>query len=130
MAAAWVGGLATFYWFPNKIAVGASGGLMGLLGFMLVFETLHSRLVPKPARRRLLAGVLMMMVIGVIGMSFIDNAAHAGGLLAGMAYAAIVFPSTVSTHRPETMRRDIVIGSLAAIAIIFAGFMTFIKVLT
>jgi|TARA_B110000908_G_scaffold100874_1_gene118971 membrane associated rhomboid family serine protease len=130
VAAAWVGGLATFYWFPNKIAVGASGGLMGLLGFMLVFETLHSRLVPKPARRRLLAGVLMMMVIGVIGMSFIDNAAHAGGLLAGMAYAAIVFPSTVSTHRPETMRRDIVIGSLAAIAIIFAGFMTFIKVLT
>jgi len=86
---AWVGGVASFYWIPNKIAVGASGGLLGLLGFMLVFEKIHPHLVPKLAQRRLLAGLLLMMIIGFIGMSFIDNAAHAGGLLAGMAYAIV-----------------------------------------
>ncbi len=119
--AAWAGGLATFYWYPDKIAVGASGGLMGLLGFMLVFETLHRRLVPKPARRRLSAGLVMMAAIGLLGMSFIDNAAHAGGLLAGIAYAAIVFPPSASSRRPESMKRDIAAGLAAAALIVCAS---------
>lgn len=127
--AAWVGGIATFYWFPDKIAVGASGGLMGLLGFMLVFETLHRRLVPKPARRRLLAGVVMMAVIGYLGMSFIDNAAHAGGLIAGMAYAGIVFPPSTSIRRPESMRRDLWVGAIAGLTIVAAVVITAVKVL-
>ncbi len=130
VAAAWVGGLATFYWIPHKIAVGASGGLLGLLGFMLVFETLHRGLVPKPARRRLLAGVLLMVVIGFIGMSFIDNAAHAGGLLAGMAYAAIVFPSSISLRRPQTMGRDKIVGIFAGLIIFSAMVITCVKVLS
>ncbi len=126
----WTGGLASYYWIPDKIAVGASGGLMGLLGFMLIFELLHPRLVPKPARRRLLAGVVLMAVIGFLGMSFIDNAAHAGGLLAGMAYAAIVFPSSVSSRRPETMRRDRVVGIFAGAVVIAATILVMVKVLT
>jgi len=130
VAAMWIGGLASFYWIPDKIAVGASGGLMGLLGFMLVFEILHRRLVPKPARRRLLAGVVLMVVIGFLGMSFIDNAAHAGGLLAGMAYAAIVFPSSTSFRRPKTMGRDKMVGILAGVIIFSAMVITCVKVLS
>ncbi len=126
----WVGALASFYWIPDKIAVGASGGLMGLLGFMLVFELLHPRLVPTPARRRLLAGVVMMVVIGFLGISFIDNAAHAGGLLAGMAYAAIVFPSSASFRRPGTMRRDRIVGIFAGAVVIAATILVMLMVLT
>ncbi|MDG1356719.1 MAG: rhomboid family intramembrane serine protease [Akkermansiaceae bacterium] len=129
IGAAWVGGLASFYWIPDKIAVGASGGLMGLLGFMLVFEYLHPRIVPKPARSRLLFGVVMLAVIGLLGMSFIDNAAHAGGLLAGMVYAVFVFPASVSTHRPGTMIRDCFAGVAAGGVILFAVYVLCIKVL-
>lgn len=130
MAAAWVGGLASFYWIPEKIAVGASGGLMGLLGFMLVFEYLHSRIVPKPARNRLLVGVALFAVIGLLGMSFIDNAAHAGGLLAGVVYAFVVFPASSSIHRPETMVRDCFVGVAAGALVLFAVSMVCIKVLS
>ena len=129
MGAAWIGGLASFYWIPDKIAVGASGGLMGLLGFMLVFEYLHSRIVPKPARSRLLVGVFMLALIGLLGMSFIDNAAHAGGLLAGMAYAVVVFPASVSTHRPETMIRDCFAGAAAGGVILISVSILCVKVL-
>lgn len=125
----WVGGLASFYWIPDKVAVGASGGLMGLLGFMLVFELLHPRLVPKPARRRLLAGVVLMVVIGFLGMSFIDNAAHAGGLLAGMGYAGIVFPASASFRRPETMKRDRVVGIFSGVGIFAAAITAVLKML-
>lgn len=99
-------------------SVGASGGLMGWLGFLLVFETLHTALVPKSANRRLIGGVLMTALIGLVGYRFIDNAAHFGGLLAGMAYAAIVFPKSGSVMRPKMNITDRVVGmgSLAVIA--------------
>lgn len=99
--------------FLDKPSVGASGGLLGWLGFLLVFESLHRRLVPLSARRRLLAGVFLTGLIGLVGYRFIDNAAHLGGLLAGMLYAAVVFPPSASPMRPVSTRTDIVAGSLA-----------------
>jgi membrane associated rhomboid family serine protease len=98
--------------------VGASGGLMGWLGFLLVFETLHGRLVPRKSTRRLLAGLLLTGLIGVIGYRFIDNAAHAGGCLAGMLYAAIVFPKSASAMRPRTTFTDRLAGSLALVVLL------------
>lgn len=100
-----VGGLATSH-FLALPSVGASGGIMGLLGFLLVFETFHKRLVPKSSRRRLMAGVIVTVLMGVIGFQFIDNAAHAGGLLAGMGYALIGFPVSKSPHRPAILKQD------------------------
>jgi len=106
----------------DATSVGSSGGLMGYLGFLLVFESLHARLVPLSARRRLLAGLAMTVLIGLLGYRFIDNAAHAGGLLAGMLYALVVFPRSTSFNRPEVMMRDRVAGGLAALVLVgFAG---------
>ena len=130
VGAAWVGGLASFQWVPEKAAVGASGGLTGLLGFMLVFEYMHPRIVPKPARDRLLAGLVVLIVVGFLGMSFIDNAAHLGGLIAGMAYAWIVFPPSSSTSRPEPLAKDVFAGLAAAGLILCAVFTLAIKVIS
>ncbi|MEZ7956807.1 MAG: rhomboid family intramembrane serine protease [Rubritalea sp.] len=102
---AWLGGIASSH-FLAAPTVGASGGIMGLLGFLLIFETQHRRLVPKSSRRRLLAGVIVTAMMGVLGYQFIDNAAHAGGLVAGMSYAFIVFPVSKSPHRPAILRQD------------------------
>ncbi len=106
---AWVGG-ETSAWFSPVTMVGASGGIMGLLGFLLVFETLHSQLVPVDSRRRLLAGLALTLVVGLIGFRYIDNAAHVGGMAAGMAYAAIVFPKSSSPHRPDATKADKAVG--------------------
>jgi membrane associated rhomboid family serine protease len=107
----------------DATSVGASGGLMGWLGFLLVFETLHSQLVPRSARRRLLAGVVLTAIIGALGYRFIDNAAHFGGLLAGMTYAAIVFPKSLSVRRPGSTLTDRIAGGLAlAVLLASAGF--------
>lgn len=109
--------------FLEAPSVGASGGLMGWLGFLLVFESLHGGLVPRRARRRLVAGVLLTGLIGLVGYRFIDNAAHLGGLLAGMAYAAIVFPKSTSPLRPRTTITDRIAGTaVLAILILSALF--------
>ena len=107
--------------FVSAPSVGASGGLMGWLGFLLVFETLHKRLVPRRARRRLTAGVALTAVIGLFGYKYIDNAAHAGGLIAGMLYAAIVFPASSSPSRPRSTISDVIAGSAAMAALVVAA---------
>jgi membrane associated rhomboid family serine protease len=99
--------------FVSASSVGASGGLMGWLGFLLVFESLHGTLVPRRARRRLLAGAFVTALIGLIGYRFIDNAAHVGGLLAGILYAAIVFPKSTSPLRPRSTVTDRIAGCTA-----------------
>ncbi len=96
---------------------------MGWLGFLLVIETLHERLVPRRARRRLAAGVAITALIGLIGYRYVDNAAHAGGLIAGMVYAAIVFPPSSSPRRPQPTSTDRIAGTGSlAVVIVAAGF--------
>lgn len=102
---AWLGGECSMMMGQGS-SLGASGGLMGMLGFLLVFETRHARLVPRTARRRLIAALLGTALIGVIGVRFIDNAAHIGGLVAGMVYAFIVFPRSSSVFRPQASTVD------------------------
>jgi membrane associated rhomboid family serine protease len=117
--AACIGGEASAR-FLTAATVGASGGLMGWLGFLLVFESLHGSLVPRSSRRRLIAGVALTALIGLVGYRFIDNAAHAGGLLAGMLYAAIVFPKSSSPNRPKSTLTDRIAG-IAAFAVLAAA---------
>jgi membrane associated rhomboid family serine protease len=108
-------------------SVGASGGLMGWLGFLLVFETLHIKLVPRSSRRRLIGGVVMTALIGLVGYRFIDNAAHFGGLLAGMAYAVIVFPKSGSVMRPRINLTDRIIGVCSLAVIVCSAILAVFK---
>lgn len=115
--------------FVAATSIGASGGLMGWLGFLLVFESLHGRLVPRRARRRLLAGVLLTGLIGMIGYRFIDNAAHLGGLLAGMLYAGIVFPKSASPNRPKSTLTDRIAGSVALGVLVLSALFAAIRII-
>lgn len=122
--AAWIGGEVSAWLMPGKPSLGASGGLMGLLGFLLVFESMHRPLVPATSRRRLLVGLLLTAGIGLVGFNFIDNGAHGGGLVVGMGYAFAVFPRSSSPERPRETRFDRLAGGLAAGLILAAAIWT------
>jgi membrane associated rhomboid family serine protease len=125
--AACIGGLASAHFLPAP-SIGASGGLLGWLGFLLAFEWLHAHLVPRSASRRLLAGVVLTALIGLIGYRFIDNAAHAGGLLAGILYAIIVFPRSSSPQRPASTVTDLIAGVIALALIAAAAMFAILRV--
>ncbi|GHC48174.1 rhomboid family intramembrane serine protease [Roseibacillus persicicus] len=121
------GGIASAYGLPTQPSVGASGGIMGLLGFLLVFEYLHGRLVPQRATRRLCAALIFTFVVGFVGYQFIDNWAHGGGLLAGGIYAAIVFPKSSSPHRPRATRTDQLLGVIAGLIVVAGAFLAVMR---
>lgn len=78
------GSVASLILDPTTTSVGASGGILGwgglLLGLALRFESLrHSGLVAN-----MLRWVALLALIGFAGASFIDNAGHAGGFVAGL----------------------------------------------
>lgn len=125
---AWMGGECSLR-FVDLPSVGASGGLMGWLGFLMIFEWHHGRLVPSKARHRLLIGILLTGLIGLVGFRFIDNAAHLGGVLAGVVYALIVFPKSASAARPNPTWSDRIAGTLAAMVLVYAAMVALWKIL-
>lgn len=80
------------------VSVGASGAVFGLFGALVVFATRHRRLIVPRARNRLLANLAIVLGVNValgITVPFIDNAAHAGGFVAGIAAALVLRPVRV-----------------------------------
>jgi membrane associated rhomboid family serine protease len=71
------------WWLVPAASVGASGGLMGLLGFATVLAFGHRRELPRSLWRALVVNVALMAAIGVVAARWVDNAAHGGGFVAG-----------------------------------------------
>ena len=56
---------------------------MGNLGFLTVILVVHRAGIPRQYKANLLQAILIMTIFGALGAQFIDNAAHAGGFIAG-----------------------------------------------
>jgi rhomboid protease GluP len=77
--------IASFYFAPQEISVGASGAIFGLVGAYSIFVLVHRRAFPRggiPALLWLLIIVALNLSIGFF-VSNVDNYAHIGGLLSG-----------------------------------------------
>jgi rhomboid protease GluP len=85
------GSLASLLMLPQATSVGASGGLMGLLGFLALMGWRRRTLLPPDLRRSMLRSIGLMAVFGALAWAVIDNAGHGGGLLTGALLGAWVF---------------------------------------
>jgi len=116
--AALAGGAGSFVVFPHTTSVGASGGIMGLVGFALVLSLRRRELLPRRLAKALLADVGWIAVMGLAGYRYIDNGAHAGGLLAGALLGLLLVPrGGVTPHwEPPLAIRALGWAALAAVA--------------
>lgn len=87
------GSAASYATSPNP-AVGASGAVFGLFGALIVADRVHKPALTQNARNLTMQIGLLIGINLVIGFTFpnIDNAAHIGGLLAGMALGFLLVP--------------------------------------
>jgi membrane associated rhomboid family serine protease len=93
-----LGNLASASMARYDLAVGASGGIFGVIGaYAVAVSRLRSPLYHTLRRRLLLFLALMVAVDFSIGWlePQIDNVAHVGGFAAGIVLALIVFPRSI-----------------------------------
>jgi rhomboid protease GluP len=80
---------------PLAVTVGASGMVYGCLGGLIVFGLKYRAILPARYRRILgeaaIPVALLLLLMGFTSPG-VDNAAHVGGILAGMAVASFLRP--------------------------------------
>ncbi len=84
LASVLAGSFFTFLLTPHP-SVGASGGIMGLVGYLGVRALLRPQEFPDDFLHRIRYAIGATAVLGILGFAFVDNWAHLGGLLGGAA---------------------------------------------
>jgi membrane associated rhomboid family serine protease len=112
-----IGYVASLWWMPGALAIGASGAIMGLIG-ALIGVTFHHGRMGKDYRRMLWRWVIY---IAIFGLFFpVDNAAHFGGLGAGIVLGYLVPEGAPETRTAENLWNALAVISVVAIAGSFA----------
>jgi membrane associated rhomboid family serine protease/Flp pilus assembly protein TadD len=122
------GGLASVAWNPGVLSVGASAAIFGLAGALLASFYLGEFSLPRAAISPVLRSLLFFIGFNVLfgaGFNFfagssggIDNAAHFGGLVSGLALGALV--ARLAPQHDAPLRRACVVG-VVALSVLLAG---------
>lgn len=97
------GSLASCVVFPDRIGVGSSGALCGLIGAWLVFIPITwNQTLPLDVKMRnarfVTVGVSVFVIVGLSFLPLMDYAAHFGGLAMGISMSMAIFASRLQ-HR-------------------------------
>jgi rhomboid protease GluP len=101
--------------FLGTTSLGASGGLLGLVGAMLAITTKRGGAYMRELRSRLISSVVFLFVLGFMGMG-LDNKAHMAGLASGFVLGKIFADRQPMNVREKQIANSL--GWLAAIAVI------------
>jgi membrane associated rhomboid family serine protease len=118
-----VGSLASYTFNPGAQSAGASGAIFGLFGVMATFAFRYRKELPErlatDIRRRILPVIAINLIFG-FSVRIVDNAAHIGGLLAGVVLALII-----PYKRPNERGTALIWRVLQAVclAVIFVSFL-------
>jgi rhomboid protease GluP len=120
------GSLASLWWHPIAVGVGASGAIFGLAGALIAAFYLGHLPIPKPAMQSTLKSLLIFagynLFFGALLSGIgIDNAAHIGGLLAGLAIGAVLAKHLMAPPEIRNRWRNGVF--VAAAVVLFLAFL-------
>jgi rhomboid protease GluP len=111
----------------DQVGAGASGAVFGLAGILIVL--LSNRKLPIPwselqrLRRSVIQFAVLNLVIGVASTQFdvihIDNSAHVGGFLSGLALGVPLVPRMTSGRRRYLLRQKITFAISALVLSLF-----------
>src|ERR1043166_4527042 len=87
------GGFLSLIFVPDGISVGASGGIVGLIGYLAVYAFRRREFISYEFRKSLLINIGFILVFGLVLYQVIDNFGHIGGLITGAVYGLLQIPS-------------------------------------
>ena len=92
LLAALGGGVLSLVLSPDGISVGASGGIVGLIGYLAVYAFRRREFISTEFRKSLLINIGFILLYGLMLYQVIDNYGHIGGLITGAVYGFIQIP--------------------------------------
>jgi len=107
-------------------SLGASGGIVGLGGYLLTSAVAHKGGAPEWIGKRMWLLVLNLAISGVFGYGHIDNAGHAGGLIGGALVGLLVRPAD---DAPRASAADTV-GWIAMLLLVAAALFTIVRLVS
>jgi membrane associated rhomboid family serine protease len=87
------GGILSLAFMPDGTSVGASGGIVGLIGYLLIYAFRRKKFITSEFRKNLLINIGIMLVFGITLYQVIDNFGHIGGLITGVVYGFVQVPA-------------------------------------
>jgi rhomboid protease GluP len=118
------GFMASTFWAPQVLSIGASAAIFGLIGAMIAFG-IRDRAIGPAVRGLYIRWAIYGLIMGLLPMFSIDNAAHIGGLTGGfvVAYIANVPGYNAVVERVwQVIAGIMVLATLYAFAEVFLGF--------
>ena len=114
------GGVLSLIFAPDGTSVGASGGIVGLIGYLAVYSFRRSQFITPEFRKNLLTNIGFILIYGLILYQIIDNFGHIGGLVTGAAYGFVQIPSNALID-PREAGRTVEFAGLAALGLYIAA---------
>jgi rhomboid protease GluP len=117
------GSLASLWWHPAGVGAGASGAIFGLAGALIAALYLGHLPISKQAIQGTLKSLLTFagynLFFGAVARG-IDNSAHIGGLLAGLALGAVLAKHvTAPPEIRDGWRRGVFVVAAAVLFLLF-----------
>jgi membrane associated rhomboid family serine protease len=120
------GSLASLWWHPMVVGAGASGAIFGLAGLMITIFYLGNLPIPKSAIKPTLKSLVSFagynLLFGLI--PGIDNSAHLGGLITGLALGAVLAKTVTAPAEIRNRSRWLIFAVTAAL---LAGGLIFVR---
>ncbi|HXA30521.1 MAG TPA: rhomboid family intramembrane serine protease [Candidatus Angelobacter sp.] len=120
----WVGATAVGFASGGEVGVGASGGIMGLIGLLAVVGRVQGRDVPvgvaASLRQYALTFVVLNIIIGFV-LGGVNNWAHAGGFIAGALLGLLLPPRASVGGRSLRRWEEVALGVVIALAVVALG---------
>jgi membrane associated rhomboid family serine protease len=96
------GGILSLIFIPDGTSVGASGGIMGLIGYLAIYGYRRKQQLPPDFLKSMLINIGFIAAFGVIAYQIVDNFGHLGGLIVGAVYGFIRIPRDLRENPRET----------------------------
>ncbi len=95
------GGVLSLIFLPENPSIGASGGVVGFLGYLTAYGLKRRKLLSNAFLKNMLFNIGFIAVFGIFIMPNIDNFGHLGGLIVGLVYGLIQVPSDLYSDPRE-----------------------------
>lgn len=109
----------SLWWHDLTVSAGASGAIFGMYGVFLAMLT--TDLIHQEVRKNLLASMVVFVAYNLLNglRGGIDNAAHIGGLLGGLAIGYALVPGLKQPDKPALTTNMITLLTVLVLSISF-----------